>query len=59
MKKMLNKLFKKQKRKINIEITNYTGIDIDADIRIVSEDTVEIILVEKDKKEVLQNTSVV
>ena len=59
MKKMLNKLFKKQKRKINIEITNYTGIDIDVDIRIVSEDTVEIILVEKDKKEVLQNTSVV
>ena len=59
MKKMLNKLFKKQKRKINIEITNYTGIDIDVDIRIVSEDTVEIILVEKDKTEVLQNTSVV
>ena len=59
MKKMLNKLFKKQKRKINIEITNYTGIDIDVEIRIVSEDTIEIILVEKDKKEVLQNTSVV
>lgn len=51
----LQKIFKKKERKIDIELINYTSIDIEMSTNIKDDNSMQIILTDKKDREIVEN----
>lgn len=60
MKRIFKKILKKFfKRKIEIELVNYTGMDIDVLVEEINENSLKLIIINKKEREILENKNAV